>query len=111
MLAYRDSLPPDQRHVQSKPDEPKKPIQMFHIPKGALDDKPYMFGGAPENTTSKGIVQSFQETGQRIEKVDVSPADISDRMHVRNNLQKQVFQPWWNQPTMTGEQCGDVEYE
>ena len=59
LLAYRDSLPPDQRHVQSRPDEPKKPIQMFHIPKGALDDKPYMFGNEQAQPSGNGIVQSF----------------------------------------------------
>lgn len=116
LLQFRDSLPVDQRHVKSEPPKEKKPIEMFHIPKGALDNQHYMFGEgaqaqpqAQPAQSSGGVVQTFQETGKRIEKVDVTTPNAMARMDVRDNLQKQVFQPGWHQPTMSLEEFADQE--
>lgn len=118
LLQFRDTLPAEERHVKSEAPKEKKPIEMFHIPKGALNDQQhYMFGdGAsgqgqaqPQAPGAPGVVQTFQETGKRIEKVEVTTANAANRMDVRDNLAKQVFQPGWHQPTMSLEEFADNE--
>ena len=106
ILAYRDSLPEHERLPSQPPEGPKKPLQTFHIPKGALDGMSYMFGdqsAAPQTQSvpsSGSVVQTFQETGQRV-TVDTDSMNIQDRMNLEAKYKAQVFQPHWDQPTMS----------
>jgi len=112
LLVYRDSLPQEQRGPSQPPTGPKKPIEMFHIPEGALDGKPYMFGeggGAQQQPASSGsVVKTFQETGERV-TVNAKSQDINDRAALHQNIKTQVFQPGWAQPTMSLDEFADNE--
>lgn len=85
LLAYRAQLPSDQRGPPPKPDPnaPRKPIQTYHIPKGAFADKPYLIG----DPSQQGVVKGFHETGERI-TVNSNSNDIHDRMNVKDKLTK-----------------------
>lgn len=113
LLVYRDSLPLDQRGPPEAPKE-KKPIEMFHIPKGALDGQSYMFGDGQVSQVSaaptSNVVKTYQETGERV-TVNTSDNSIDARLNLREQMKAQVFQPHWNQPTMTIEEFGEMEYQ
>ena len=113
LLVYRDSLPVEQRGPSQPPKE-KKPIQMFHIPKGAFEGMPYMFGDGedqPQTSISEpSVVKSYAETGQRI-TVNAESKDVNERVNLREQMKAQVFQPHWNQPTMSLEEFGEREYQ
>lgn len=119
LLAYRDSLPEEARKPSEPPTGPKKPLQTFHIPKGALDGMSYMFGDNSAVSEAQnempvtsnfgsGVVKTYEQTGQRV-AVDTSGATLQDRMSIRQQYQAQVFQPHWNQPTMSLEEFADRE--
>mmetsp|Transcript_9600 Transcript_9600/g.9387 ORF Transcript_9600/g.9387 Transcript_9600/m.9387 type:complete len:286 (-) Transcript_9600:5-862(-) len=116
LLVYRDSLPAEARKPSEPPKE-KKPIQMFHIPKGALAGKSYMFGDGEEAElpsqaplADPSVVRTYQETGERV-AVDVGSNQVNDRVNLRGQMEAQVFQPHWNQPTMSLEEFGEMEYQ
>ena len=44
-----------------------------------------------------------------IERINVRNEDINDRMTLKSQYQKQVFQPGHNLPTMSLEQFADME--
>ena len=130
ILAYRDSLPEDDRKPSEKPLGQSKPLETFHIPKGGLEGMSYMFSstgkpeessgalcdrhkkevisemsGKPEEKDDGSIVRTFQETGERI-KVDFDSQNINDRAMLREKLKAQVFQPGYGLPTLTLEEFG-----
>lgn len=115
LLVYRDSLPADQRKPSEPPKGPKKPLQTFHIPKGALDGQSYMFGDSnaaqvnPNPSASSGVVKSYNDTGERV-TVNTKLNDFANKANIREQMKAQVFQPHWNQPTMSLEEFGDQEY-
>lgn len=112
ILVYRDSLPLDQRGPSEPPKE-KKPLEVFHIPKEAVQGMPYMFGNQEEQqqpVSQSSIVKTFNETGQRI-SVNTGTKEVNSRANIRENMKAQVFQPCWDQPTMSLEEYGDIQYE
>ena len=44
-----------------------------------------------------------------IERVQVKQEDVNDRMTLKSQYQKQVFQPGHNLPTMSLEQLAEIE--
>ena len=46
-----------------------------------------------------------------VDRVVVDDSDINDRLQLRDQYQKQVFQPAHNLPTMSIEQLADIEVE
>ena len=109
LLAYRDSLPEEARRPSEPPSGPKKAIQMFHIPQGALDGESYMFGDQNAATAAaaqsqasgdSGVVKSYNETGERV-TVNTDSMNLQDRLNIQDKYKAQVFQPCWNQPTMS----------
>jgi len=70
LLKFRDSLPADKRSVRSEAPKEKKPIEMFHIPKGALDSEDSLLGSGPPGAqpgapfASPSVVQSYQDSGK-----------------------------------------------
>ena len=43
--------------------------------------------------------------------VDTSSSNINDRARLQEKYKAQVFQPHWNQPTMSLEEFGEMEYQ
>ena len=117
LLVYRDSLPEDKKGPSEPPKE-KKPLEVFHIPKGAIDGMPYMFGDqtaaagvAPEASAGEpSVVKTYAETGERVQ-VTMDSKNVNDRVNLREQMKAQVFQPHWNQPTMSLEEFGEREYQ
>ena len=44
-----------------------------------------------------------------IDRIQVQNDDVNDRMTLKSQYQKQVFQPGHNLPTMSLEELGDME--
>lgn len=61
-------------------------------------EKTYMKYGDPRGGLSKNV-----------ERVIVQHDDINDRMQVKDQYQQQVFQPFFELPTMTLEEFADME--
>jgi hypothetical protein len=111
ILVYRDSLPLDKRGPSEPPKE-KKPMEMFHIPKEAVPGTPYMLGNPEEQqpTGQSSVVKTFNETGNRV-SVDTGISDANARSQIKDQMKAQVFQPCWNQPTMSLDEFGEMEYQ
>ena len=48
---------------------------------------------------------------KQVERIEVNNDDVNDRMNLKNQFQQQVFQPFFELPSVTLEEFADMEVE
>lgn len=110
MLQHASQLTPQElaeneaRSAQIPRDQ-MKPLQVTHIGPDDIKKLPYMVrpkddSHEPESNIVKEYIDPMQKY-KPIERINVRNEDINDRMTLRNQYEKQVFQPGHNLPTMS----------